>query len=91
MPEPDKPEQDAAEDHHGTENLAHGDQAEEIAKMGVRFAEIFHPDPQQTIADQKEGEDAAMRPASSILPRLAVNHPENHKKHQPFEKGLVEL
>ena len=50
------PEQEAAANHDGAEQLAHGYQVVNHTYLGIRFSEEFNNEPENSITDKKQSE-----------------------------------
>lgn len=61
--------------------------------MGVWLAHKFDAKAEHPIANEEKGQHGAMGPAPQrrFFPGLSLKRPEQHKEHQSFEKGFVEL
>lgn len=88
---PQFPEYYPAKYHYPAEDLTSGHKAQYKADVQIRFPEHFHKDPNGSIANEKETEYAAMRPASVLLPRFFPAEPENAEKEDSFQKHFVKL
>ncbi len=88
---PEQPEQQAADHHDQAEALAHRHQPEQKTDLRIGLPELLDHHPQHPIGNQKQGENAAVRPSSPLLPGPALHRPQQRKQDQPLEQGLVEL
>ena len=96
--EADRKDSDSAENHERAENLACRDvqersvlvnlrsvDAEPVADVRVRLAEIFDEEPHCSVSDCVETAD------KSVERLLLVDEPYNAEQENSLEKGLVEL